>query len=106
MIFVSVVQLGYTDSLLYGPYGSIDEGRRELTDSKDRGDDGDETRYTFFEVTNEGTNEVGYVLFYEEYETSGLETKRSEHFPENDVSSGVEDRLTNFSMIRDNEVDS
>ena len=105
MIFVSVVQRGYTDSLLYGPYGSIDEGRRELTDGKDRGDDGDETRYTFFEVTNEGTNEVGYVLFNDECESRTQDIKE-EYFPNHDVSSGVEDRLTNFSMLRNNEVDS
>ena len=105
MIFVSVVQRGYTDSTLHGPYGSIDEGRRELTEGKDRGEDGDETRYTFFEVTNEGTNEVGYVLFNDECESRTQDIKE-EDFPNHDVSSGVDDRLTNFSMLRDNEVDS
>tara|TARA_B100001093_G_scaffold516557_1_gene595633 strand:+ start:1075 stop:1323 length:249 start_codon:yes stop_codon:yes gene_type:complete len=80
MIFVSVVQRGYTDSLLYGPFGSIDEGKRELTEGKDRGDDGDETKYTFFEVTNGVTKEVGYVLFNDECESRTQDIKE-EYFP-------------------------
>jgi hypothetical protein len=81
MIFVSVVQLGYTDSMLYGPFGSIDEGKRELTDVKTRGDDEYETKYTFFKTAKKGMVEIGYVLFYEEYEENGLEAKREEYFP-------------------------
>ena len=45
--------------------------------------DGDETRYTFFEVTESGTKEVGYVLFYDECETDGLEWKKEEYFRDN-----------------------
>ena len=81
MIFVSVVQRGYIDSTLHGPFGSIEEGKRILTDGKDRGDDGDETKYTFFKTSKKGMVEIGYVLFYEEYEENGLETKREEYFP-------------------------
>jgi hypothetical protein len=66
MIFVSVVQRGYTESQLYGPFKTVEEARHEFTDSVTRGDDGDETKYTFFEVKNEVMKEVGYVLFYDE----------------------------------------
>ena len=81
-IFITVTQRGYTDSTdLLGPFSSIEEGKRLETDSETRGIDGDETRYTFFEITESGPKEVGYVLFYDEYETDGLEWKKEEHFP-------------------------
>ena len=68
MIFVTTSQRGYSDSELHGPFNSIDEGKRKVTDGLHRGLDGDETRYTFFEVTSSGTKELGYVLFRDEYE--------------------------------------
>ena len=81
-IFITVTQRGYTDSTtLLGPFTSVDEGKRKVTDRVERGIDGDETRYTFFEITESGPKEVGYVLFYDEYETDGLEWKKEEHFP-------------------------
>ena len=81
MIFVSVVQRGYIDSRLYGPFGSIEEAKRILTDSVTQGLDGLETKYKFFKTSRKGMVEVGYVRFYEEYETNGLESKKEEHFP-------------------------
>ena len=81
-IFITVTQRGYTDSTnLLGPFSSIEEGKRLVTDSISSGLDGDETRYTFFKTTKSGTKEVGHVLFYDEYEHSGLEWKKEEYFP-------------------------
>ena len=68
MIFVTVTQRGYTDSELLGPFTSVDEGKRKVTDGLDRGLDGDETRYTFYEVTDGMTKEIGYVHFEDECE--------------------------------------
>tara|TARA_Y100000592_G_C5450588_1_gene308513 strand:- start:1446 stop:1697 length:252 start_codon:yes stop_codon:yes gene_type:complete len=81
MIFVSVVQRGYTDSTLYGPFGSIDEGKRILTDGKTRGDDGDETKYTFFKTSRKGMVEIGYVLFHDECDYDDGEDLKEEYFP-------------------------
>ena len=68
-IFITVTQRGYTDSTdLLGPFTSIEEGKRLVTDCIDRGLDGDETRYTFFKTTTSGTKEVGYVLLKDECE--------------------------------------
>ena len=83
MIFVTTTQRGYTDSTeLHGPFTSIDEGKMKVTDDVDRGIDGDETRYTFFEVTTSGTKEVGYVLFRDECEYDEDDLKE-EYFPDN-----------------------
>ena len=80
-IFITVTQRGYTDSTdLLGPFKSIDEGKRLVTDSETRGLDGDETRYTFFETTKSGTKEVGYVLFKDECEYDEEDLKE-EYFP-------------------------
>ena len=68
MIFVTVTQRGYTDSELHGPFTSVDEGKKKVTNGVDRGLDGDETRYTFFEVTDGVTKEIGYVHFDDECE--------------------------------------
>ena len=79
-IFITVTQRGYTDSTdLLGPFTSIEEGKRLVTDSETRGLDGDETRYTFFETTKSGTKEVGYVLFNDECEVRTQDIKE-EHF--------------------------
>ena len=88
-IFVTVTQCVSTKSKLFGPFASVDEAKRKVTDVVDLGRDGDDTSYTFHQVTSCPVDnlEVGYVLFYEEYETSGLETKRSEHFPDHDVTT-------------------
>ena len=65
-IFITVNQLGYSDTELHGPFSSIHEGKKKVTDGLDRGHDGDETKYTFFEVTPEGTKEIGYIQFEDE----------------------------------------
>ena len=82
MIFVAVSQRGYSDSELYGPFPSIDEAKRKVTDGLSRGHDGDETRYTFFETTSNFygvTREVGYVHFEDECECDE-DNLRSERF--------------------------
>ena len=78
--FVSVSQRGYSDSQLHGPFKSIDEGKKQLTDGVVRGYDGDETTFTFHEMTDEGLREVGYVLFKDECEVRTQDIKE-EHFP-------------------------
>ena len=83
-IFITLSQRGYTDSTeLLGPFTSIEEGKRLVTNDLDRGLDGDETRYTFFETTKDGTKEVGYVLFKDEceYDEEDLEDLKEEYFP-------------------------
>ncbi len=82
MIFITVTQRGYTDSVLLGPFQSIEEGKRLVTDDLDRGLDGDETRYTFVRVTNDKitNHEVGYVLLRDECEYEGEDLKE-ENFP-------------------------
>ena len=47
MILITVVSKGYTDTTLLGPFSSVEEGKRKVTDCIERGIDGDETRYTF-----------------------------------------------------------
>lgn len=87
MIFITVTQRGYSDSVLLGPFTSVDEGKKKVTDGVTRGIDGDETRYTFFEVPdsslmrdgNGTTRELGYVLFEDECE-GDEDNLRSEHF--------------------------
>ena len=81
MIFVTTSQRGYTDSELHGPFNSIDEGKKEVTDGRTRGYDGDETRFTFFNVTPSGTTEIGYVLFRDEVESFLDDDLKVEHFP-------------------------
>ena len=65
-IFITVTQQGYTDSTtLLGPFSSVEEGKRKVTDCVERGIDGDETIYIFHKVTTCPINntEVGYVFF-------------------------------------------
>lgn len=83
MILVTVTQRGYTDSELNGPFESVDEAKRKVTDGLVRGLDGDETRYTFYEVTDGETREVGYVHFNDECEVRTQDI-REEYFPYND----------------------
>ena len=79
-IFIAATQRGYTDPELHGPFNSISEGKEEVSDGRTRGYDGDETRFTFFEVSPSGMKEVGYVLFRDECEYDDDELK-VEHFP-------------------------
>ena len=79
-IFITSTQRGCTDSTsLHGPFDSIGEGKEEVTDGLKRGYDGDETRFTFFEVTPSGTKELGYVLFQDECECDE-DNLKVEHF--------------------------
>ena len=80
-IFITVTQRGYTDSTeLLGPFTSIEEGKRLVTNDLHTGIDGDETRYTFFETTTSGPKEVGYVLFNDECYSRTQDIKE-EFFP-------------------------
>lgn len=80
MIFVTVSQRGYSDSELYGPFKSIDEGKKKVTNDFNRGPDGDETRYTFFKVIDGSVIEIGYVHFHDECEVRTQDI-REEYFP-------------------------
>lgn len=82
MIFITVNQRGYSDTTLHGPFNSVDEGKRKVTDGVDRGHDGDETKYTFFEVTPDGMKEIGYILLRDECEVRTQDI-REEYFPNN-----------------------
>ena len=82
MIFITVNQRGYSDTTLHGPFTSVDEGKRKVTDGVDRGHDGDETKYTFFEMTPDGMKEIGYVLLRDECEVR-TQDMREEYFPNN-----------------------
>jgi hypothetical protein len=79
---VGVGVRGYADVTMHGPYSSIDEARRKITDDVDRGSDGDETQYTFFRVDSNGVTDVGYVHLRSEDETDDGEDLRSESFYE------------------------
>ena len=82
-IFITVTQRGYTDSTtLLGPFSSVEEGKRKVTDHVERGRDGDETRYTFHQVTPTPVSnmEVGYVLLNDECEVRTQDIKE-EYFP-------------------------
>ena len=75
--FITVTQRGYTSADVLGPFESIEEGKRLVTDDIFRGLDGDETRYTFVKVTNDSIDnfEVGYVLFRDECEVRTQDIK-------------------------------
>ena len=86
MIFVVSSTRGYSDVTMFGPFSSLEEAQRSVTDGVVRGNDGDETQYTFFQynsyVNRVGENnieEVGHVLLKDEYESHG-ENLREESF--------------------------
>ncbi len=79
-IFIKDNQRGYTDTELHGPFSSVEEGKKKVTDGVTRGHDGDETTYTFFEVKDGVTKEVGYVRLIDECEVWSEEDIREEHF--------------------------
>jgi len=81
-IFITVTQLGYTDSEVYGPFKSIGEAKEKVTDGLIRGLDGNETRYTFYKMSNlsvGSVEELGYVLFKDECNFDE-EDLREDHF--------------------------
>ena len=80
MIFVVSSVRGYSDVTMFGPFSSLEEAQRSVTDGVDRGNDGDETQYTFFKVTPSGVVDIGYVRFEDEVESDG--DLRSESFYE------------------------
>ena len=78
-IFITVSVRGYSESSIEGPFSSVEEGKKKVTDGITRGIDGDETCYTFHELTTSGFKELGYVLFEDECE-GDEDNLRSEHF--------------------------
>ena len=60
MIYVSVVRCGLTVCKMHGPFVSIDEAKKKITDSVKSSLYGE--RYTFFRVVNGVMKEEGYVL--------------------------------------------
>ena len=76
MIFVTVVQSGYTDTLdLMGPFKSLEESKKETTDGMTRGYDGDETRFEFFELVDGELKHVDTVLFEDEIYSTDLDVE-------------------------------
>lgn len=78
-IFITVTQLGYTDSEVQGPFESVGEAKENITDGLTRGLDGNETRYTFYKMTNLSVEEIGYVLFKDEC-MFNEDSLREDHF--------------------------
>ena len=86
MFFVVSSTRGYSDVTMFGPFSSLEEAQRSVTDGVDRGDDGDETQYTFFQynsyvnvVGEDNIKEVGHVLLRDEVEYDESE-RREERF--------------------------
>ena len=80
MILVTVNTLAYTDTEMYGPFSSVEEAKQNITNGVEQGYDGDDTKYTFFEVSESGTKEVGFIRFYEVRRKNRLDTEREEYF--------------------------
>ena len=68
MYIVTVSVRGYSDTEVHGPFPTLDDSRRNVTDGVDRGNDGDETRYEFWKVDTTGMTRVGEVFFHDESE--------------------------------------
>jgi len=82
MIFVVSSTRGYSDVTMFGPFSSLEEAQRSVTDGVTRGYDGAETRYTFFQynsyVNRVGENnieEIGHVLLKDEYESDNKDLR-------------------------------
>ena len=87
MIFVVSSVRGYSDVTMFGPFSSLEDAKRSVTDGVVRGNDGDETQYTFFQynsfvnrIGEDNIEEIGHVLFEDEVESDG--DLRSESFQE------------------------
>ena len=86
MIFVVSSVRGYSDVTMYGPFSSLEEAQRSVTDGVIRGVDGDETQYTFFQhnsyvnrIGEDNIEEIGHVFFKDESESDD-EDLREENF--------------------------
>ena len=67
MFFVTSVQSGYTDTLdLQGPFTSLEESKKKTTGGMERGYDGDETRFEFYQLIDGKLVHVDTVLFEDE----------------------------------------
>ncbi len=89
MIFITVNQRGYSDTELHGPFTSVDEGKRKVTDGVTRGHDGDETRFTFFEVKDGVNKEIGYVQLDDECEGDEDNLRHEEFYNQDDNDVNV-----------------
>ena len=64
---VSSIQAGYTDTLdLEGPYQSLEEAKAKTVQGRERGYDGDETRFVFYKLEGGKLVVLGYVLYHDE----------------------------------------
>ena len=82
MIFVVSTAIGDSDVTTHGPFSSLEEAQRSVTDGITRGYDGAETQYTFFQynsyVNRVGENnieEIGHVLLKDEYESDNKDLR-------------------------------
>ena len=81
MFFVSYVQNGYLDTLeMEGPFNSRREAVSEVVgDNRERGFDGSETQFVFYELREGKLHYIGYVHFDDE--SNGVEGQlRSSYF--------------------------
>tara|TARA_B100000886_G_scaffold311606_1_gene247036 strand:+ start:285 stop:545 length:261 start_codon:yes stop_codon:yes gene_type:complete len=81
MFFVSYVQAGYVDTLeMEGPFPSYREAVKEVVgDERERGFDGSETQFVFYELREGKLQYIGYIHF--EDESAGIEGQlRSSYF--------------------------
>tara|TARA_Y100000816_G_C25889981_1_gene464321 strand:- start:266 stop:538 length:273 start_codon:yes stop_codon:yes gene_type:complete len=68
MIFVAHVQNGYVDTLeMAGPFTSHTEAIKEVVgEDRERGFDGSETQFVFYELKGQKLDYVGYIHFEDE----------------------------------------
>ena len=82
MIFVVSSTRGYSDVTMFGPFSSLEDAKRSVTDGVVRGNDGDETQYTFFQynsyvnrIGEDNIEEVGHVLLKDECESDNKDLR-------------------------------
>ena len=86
MYFVVKSVRGYSDVTTFGPFATLADAQQSVTEGVNRGDDGDETQYTFFQYNSyvnkwseNNIEEVGHVLLRDEAEYDESE-RREESF--------------------------
>ena len=101
MIFVVSSVRGYSDVTMFGPFSSLEDAKRSVTDGVVRGNDGDETQYTFFEynsyvnrIGEDNIEEIGHVLLKDEYESHGEDLREAEVYPGKRREVAAEARIT------------
>ena len=86
MIFVVSTAIGDADVTTHGPFSSLEEAKRSVTDGVTRGYDGAETQYTVVHynsyvnrIGEDNIKEIGHVHFEDEVEACG-DDLREENF--------------------------